>query len=124
MRTLLIPLRMATEARNLELVTYLVKIIDEVACCTSNGTTPVTHASLHLQRVPRPKAELEDAIEEVLVIPRNECKCPLKRKSCAHWSMARAVEYHSRDYTMIAIYRIPSNRTGASTRWERHGARC
>lgn len=32
MRTLLIPLRMATDARNLELVTHLDKTIDEVGC--------------------------------------------------------------------------------------------
>lgn len=32
MRTLLIPLRMATDARNLELATHLDKTIDEVGC--------------------------------------------------------------------------------------------
>lgn len=35
MRTLFIPLRMATDARNLELVTYLDKTIDEVSCALS-----------------------------------------------------------------------------------------
>ncbi|KAF8141466.1 Tco5, signal transduction HAMP domain histidine kinase [Boletus edulis] len=100
MRTLLIPLRMATEARNLELVTYLVKIIDEFTpaggriTCSTRLVLPA-HFHPEPKRVPRPKAELEDAIEEVLVIPRNEVNevgpashCPVqvsleKKKLCA-----------------------------------------
>ncbi|KAF8448879.1 hypothetical protein L210DRAFT_957695 [Boletus edulis BED1] len=97
MRTLLIPLRMATEAGNLELVTYLVKIIDEFTpaggriTCSTRLVLPA-HFHPEPKRVPRPKAELEDAIEEVLVIPRNEVgpasHCPVqvsleKKKLCA-----------------------------------------
>ncbi|KAF8555658.1 Tco5, signal transduction HAMP domain histidine kinase [Imleria badia] len=150
MRTLLIPLRMVTDARNLELVTYLDKTIDEVARCAAReaaGETPsiigdeedgvvlgdairlrqivnnlasnackftpvggritcstrlVFPAHLHPEprHVPRPRAELDDGIEEVLVTPGDEvdgvdptptfsircvddstlqCKSPLKR---------------------------------------------
>ncbi|KAG6381739.1 hypothetical protein JVT61DRAFT_344 [Boletus reticuloceps] len=159
---------MATEARNLELVTYLDKTIDEVARCAAREAagehpsaisseedgvvlgdavrlrqivndlasnacrfTPAggritcstrlvfpAHSHPEPRRVPRPKAELEDAIEEVLVTPRNEVNevgpashCSgsadqqavdnptLQCKKIIEWlyalkSVTRAVEYH------------------------------